>query len=237
MKLKILYIIFFSIELLSCRKFKNHRDVIFSNYILFDSNYKNINYDSILFNSKYRKIDSVLHFNNEYNVSLEKNSLNQLNKIEGYWLNNPDNYGNYFRFDEKGYLVKYMFLLGDGNHDSYRIENLYQDNKYEEKGSSFVNNIKWNSNNQDSVLKYTLYFSAFPRKDLFVFYSIDNKKFKQLPIHKSCSMPFLREVELVLNKTEVKNQIFIKTDADNLYFQLKGLSNKMTYIDTLHIFK
>jgi len=171
----------------------------------------------------------------EYKVAFEHYLTSKgLDKIRGYLLDNPDAYGNFFDFDLRGKINRYLYLAGDGKYDTYRVVYSLDKDKYEEQGSAFVDEFEPTEIN-DTSNNYSLVFSTFPRKDVEASYSLDRVHYNKLSLKKSNLMPFLDEVDVVFSRKHLINGIIIKTKAKNLRLRLIGLSNLKESVDTLRL--
>lgn len=199
--------------------------------------YENFYSDSS--NHKSNHSDSLHFFKNQYSVYLEYDTFDKLSRIEGFLLKKK--YGHSFKmntFDNlppqnfSGKIIKYNFEVSDGSNFSYGLVYNFQTNQYEEIRTPFVDYIvhKSNYDNKDSLNKYSLFFSTFPRRKIEVSYSLNGNTFEKLDLKESKIMPFLEEGELWLSK---RKKCIIKTNASGLIFNLPPLQNIRNYTDTI----
>lgn len=219
-KILILLLLFY---LFSCKS-KSHADFISSEY----NKYKA---------SPEGKVDSIVFPKYGYVAYLDYDTTGRLYKIEGVLKNKK--YGHFFKlniFDKlppknfSGALTQYYFQLDNGRHYSYEIKFNFQDNKYYESGSPFVDYIIDTPSLKDSVNTYTLLFSTFPRKEIEVLYSFDDLTYKMAELQESRMMPFLYETKIT---SEANKVCYIKTKSRNMVFNMKNILNEKEIKDTL----
>lgn len=215
--------VFFS----GCKKTTNAM-IIYSEYASFDSLKRNKkNADTFIFN------------NGRYLVKISYDTIRNLDRIDGTLFGRPyghsfkmDILGRFFHENTEGNLTSYKYLSGDGLHFSYEVKFNFQSKEYKETGGPLVDYVNNESKYKDS-LKFTLNFSTFPRKNLDVLYSLDEKNYYKLNLVKSKLMPYLYEADIVVEKKQ--HNIFVKTEANGLVFSLYNLPDEKTFRDTLSL--
>jgi hypothetical protein len=156
--------------------------------------------------------------------------------VKGYLLDNPNPYGTYFHFDKDGNLLRYLFLCGEGNRNTYQLDYSSKSDQYEEQGDAFVDHFA-PANIKEAGNLYSLLFSTFPRTDIEAFYSVDKINFQKLNLRPQALDPFTSDAEITLSKKEIANGIIIRVKSKNLRFPLKGLQDLKETYDTLTLAK
>jgi hypothetical protein len=217
MKTKRIFLSVFILLTLNNCKTPNDNDVILNEYKNFDT------LSNILYNSHQGMIDKIT-YNNNVTVFLEYNPQKGLEKIQSYLSNHM--IGHYFSFKDNGKLKKYYYLL-DSLTSCIEI-NFDSQKKITERGSPFIDNIE--NETEDTVNKYTLLFSQFPRKKLSVYISYNGVKYDTLKLTGSHWMPLLQEADIHTNN---KTDIFLKIKASELLIGLDGLNDSRLIYDTI----
>ena len=159
-----------------------------------------------------------------------------LYKVAGYLSDNPNPYGTYFHFDNKGKLIRYLFLCGDGKCHAYQLNYSYKTKQYQEQGDAFVDYFPPETI-KDTGNSYTLLFSTLPRNDIEAFYSVDKINFQKLNLRMPALDPFTSDAEITLSKKEVDRGIVLRIKTENLRFPLNGLQDSKETFDTLSLDK
>jgi hypothetical protein len=195
-------------------------------------------------NAKNLRPDTIF-YNKGYEAYLKYDRNGDLYKVYGKIdFDTSDYYGHFFTFDtlprtannsEYGRLISYMYLGSRWSPYSYAVKLNFSTEKYTEVFTPFLDYFIYTFSDKDSVLKYTLNFSGFPRSTIKASYSYDNNNYKDLAVSKSNFMPFLEQVDLRINRNV--DHIFLKTEAKDLELDLPGLSNTRTFFDTVKLYK
>jgi len=212
----------------SCKR-KNDAEFILSEYQRSDTfqKFKSSFPDSI----KYRK---------GYTAYLQYDNSDHLKKIYGRMLNSK--YGHYFEINnlekevnglDYGRLTNYKFLTLDSNF-YYAIQFNFTTRKYSEIYSPYVDYSLQEFSQKDTLLKYTFYFSGFPRKNIKALYSFDKRNYVNLDVHENDFMPFLKTAHLTINKNVPI--IYIKTFAEDLLVSLPGIQNERAFFDKVGLY-
>lgn len=185
--------------------------------------------------------DSI-KYSKGYTAYLNYDKNESLKKIYGniVSLDTPLLYGHIFNFDtlngidknhKLGRLTSYGYLSPISSPYSYAVEFNAATKKYTEIFNPFLDYSIYDFSDKDSILKYTLQFSTFPRANISASFSYDSKIYKKLSLSKSDYMPFLVGADLKINKSV--DHIFLKIEAKDLLLDLPGLSNSRTFVDTV----
>ena len=136
-------------------------------------------------------------------------------------------FGHYFKF-KNGKLNAYSFII-DSVHNKLQITKDSIANKYEERGTPYIDYIKYISENSNK--KYSFLFSKFPRRNLTVYVSFNGTDFSPVTLHESKIMPLLYETDIECNNNF--NKIYLKIIASNLFFHIDGLEDRKAFAQTI----
>jgi len=163
-----------------------------------------------------------------YQVVFDYDNLENLKLISGSFLGNK--YGHQFFFDEKGDISTYYFAAGDNMHSTYELLN--KKGRFLETGTSFVDYMLVQTEEDSPKKKIRVLFSLFPRGNLKVLYSLNGKDYHQLKDSNSELMPFLKQADLTID-TDSCRALFLKIESENNIVNITSLTSTRISYDTL----